>query len=141
MGPKGSCCWPGVRMRGDKAAVSVLSPLRNTPIFLGSQRLDTPMDTRGLTPLLAWLREAPPGTTVLAAEIVERLANVAPNGAGVSSDGPTPTWRERLWTVPPETRMGRQELLEALGRSENWLYRHTKEEGDVCPDPMPEARR
>ena len=83
------------------------------------------MDNRGLALLLAWLRDAPPGTTVAAAEIAKRLANVAPNGAGVSSDGPTPTWRERLWTVPPETRIGRQELLEALGRSRNWLYRHT----------------
>lgn len=83
------------------------------------------MDTRGLSSLIAWLRDAPPGTTVLAAEIAERLANVAPNGAEVSTDGPTPTWRERLWTVPPETRIGRAELLEALGRSQDWLYRHT----------------
>ena len=35
------------------------------------------------------------------------------------------TWRERLWTVPPETRLGVRELTEATGRSRDWVYRHT----------------
>src|SRR5207247_3862568 len=35
------------------------------------------------------------------------------------------TWRERLWTVPPETRIGVAELAEALGRPPSWVWRHT----------------
>ena len=34
-------------------------------------------------------------------------------------------WRERLWVVPAETRLGVTELCEALGRSRSWVYRHT----------------
>ena len=78
----------------------------------------------GTVELARWLRAAPAGTMVLAAEIAQLLTDVStveeqlPNAALV-------TWRERLWTCPPETRLGRVELLEALGRSPNWLYRHT----------------
>jgi predicted DNA-binding transcriptional regulator AlpA len=35
------------------------------------------------------------------------------------------SWRERLWQVLPDTRLGVAELLEALGRNRSWLYRHT----------------
>jgi len=38
-----------------------------------------------------------------------------------------PSWRERLWTAPAETRIGKAELLEAVGKTESWLYRHTAE--------------
>lgn len=78
------------------------------------------MDT---SQLASWLREAPPGTTVLAAEIAALLTA----GADEERTGSPPlaTWRERLWVCAPETRIGRQELLEALGRTPNWLYRHT----------------
>ncbi len=64
---------------------------------------------------------------VPAAEMAARLEELSPVG-DTAPDGalaPTPTWQERLWTAPPETRIGRQELLDAVGRSENWLYRHT----------------
>lgn len=47
------------------------------------------------------------------------------------------TWREKLWTVPAETRLGREELLEALGRSRHWLYRHT---GPACEDRIPHRK-
>ena len=33
------------------------------------------------------------------------------------------TWRERLWTCPPETRLGVRELAEAADRSADWVYR------------------
>jgi len=36
------------------------------------------------------------------------------------------TWRERLWLVPAETRMGVNELAEALGRSKSWVYKRTQ---------------
>ena len=49
------------------------------------------------------------------------------------------TWRERLWVVPGETRLGVHEVCEALGRSASWLYRHTSPKAlaksDVAPIP------
>lgn len=78
-----------------------------------------------LADLLAALRQMPPGTMVPAAEMVARLEEVCPTGRMTTDVVTEPTWRERLWTAPAETRIGRQELLEALGRSKNWLYRHT----------------
>ena len=75
--------------------------------------------------LLAALRQMPPGTMVPAAEMAARLEGMSPTGNTTPGNGPEPTWRERLWTAPPETRIGRRELLDALGRSQNWLYRHT----------------
>ena len=79
----------------------------------------------GLTGLLAWLREAPAGPTVPAARILARLEEVLPVDNLTPFEATEPTWRERLWTAPSETRIGRQELLEAVGRSEHWLYRHS----------------
>ncbi len=35
------------------------------------------------------------------------------------------SWRERLWTVPAETRLGVAEVAEAMGRPRSWVYRHT----------------
>jgi hypothetical protein len=35
------------------------------------------------------------------------------------------TWKERLWTVPAETRLSARELVEALGRGIDFVYRHT----------------
>jgi len=46
-------------------------------------------------------------------------------------ENPSPTsWRERLWTAHPETRLGVRELAEALGRSRSWIYSRT---GRSCP--------
>jgi len=33
--------------------------------------------------------------------------------------------RVLFWTCPPEVRIGREELLEAVGRPASWLYRHS----------------
>ena len=33
------------------------------------------------------------------------------------------TWRERLWTCPPDTRLVVRDLAEALGRPRSWVYR------------------
>ena len=78
----------------------------------------------GTSELARWLRAAPPGTLVPAAEIAQLLTDVE-TPAEQPDNAALVTWRERLWTAPPETRLGRVELLEALGRSPNWLYRHT----------------
>jgi predicted DNA-binding transcriptional regulator AlpA len=36
-----------------------------------------------------------------------------------------PSWRERLWTCHPDTRLGIEEVCEALGRSKSFVDRHT----------------
>ncbi len=91
------------------------------------------MGTNALVSLLAWLREAPPGTSVDAATVADRIDELvdAPN------PGPTDaaTWRERLWTAPSETRIGCQELLEAVGRPKSWLYRHTSPKSECARIP------
>ncbi|HLA88888.1 MAG TPA: hypothetical protein VJL28_00470 [Gemmatimonadaceae bacterium] len=49
------------------------------------------------------------------------------------------TWRERLWTCPPDTRLGVRELAEALGRSRDWCYRATNatRAAEHGRDPLP----
>jgi predicted DNA-binding transcriptional regulator AlpA len=37
------------------------------------------------------------------------------------------TWTERLWSAPADARIGRDELLEALGKSQSWLYALTSQ--------------
>lgn len=77
-----------------------------------------------MSALRAWLEAAPPGTLIDA----RALAQLLPAGEVQTSGNPTPaplTWRERLWTVPPETRIGMAELCEALGRPKSWVWRHT----------------
>ena len=85
-----------------------------------------------LADLRAWVNAAPSGTMIPAAELAGLLADfdvgelarpapVAPDHAGTAS------WRVLLWTVDPETRIGRNEILEAVGRPVSWLYRHTGE--------------
>ena len=78
----------------------------------------------GTSELVRWLRQAPAGTLVQAAEIAQLLTD-AETVEEQPDNAVLVTWRERLWTCPPDTRLGRAELLEALGRSISWLYRHT----------------
>ena len=63
------------------------------------------------------------------------VAEVLKAVEGASAFGRTPaaereqheSWRVKLWEVPPETRMNKTELLEALGRGESWLYSRTSQ--------------
>ena len=48
-----------------------------------------------------------------------------PAAASAVQETAEPSWRERLWTAPAETRIGPAEVCEALGRPRSWLYRHT----------------
>ncbi len=91
------------------------------------------MGTNALVSLLTSLREAPPGASVDAATVADRIAEVmdAPNPRPIDAA----TWRERLWTAPSETRIGRQELLEAVGRPASWLYRHSSPKSECTRIP------
>ena len=92
--------------------------------------------------ILARFQGLPKGTLVPIEALLEALA--ADGGAGdegaQGSAGALPrglarpeeplapapqSWRTLLWTVPAETRIGREELLEAVGRPRSWVYRQT----------------
>lgn len=75
--------------------------------------------------LREWLARAPAGTLVPVEMIAQAITSDSPVGSR-SDPGQQPTsWRERLWLATADTRLGVAELLEALGRTKSWLYRHT----------------
>jgi hypothetical protein len=82
--------------------------------------------------LLKWLGQAPAGTMLDAGVLREVLERATPRGARAPEAPPSPikpTWRERLWTAPAETRIGVKELAEAMGRPRSWVYRRTGSNG------------
>jgi hypothetical protein len=89
----------------------------------------------GLPGFLAWLQAAPPGTTIPAAWLAEALAEAASAPLGATADPIQITWRERLWLVPKETRLGVREVAEAIGRPISWVYRRTGDKSDKAPLP------
>jgi predicted DNA-binding transcriptional regulator AlpA len=94
-----------------------------------------------VAPLLAEMRQqakryAEDDAQVNGERVVTRWADALEAAMGVKGSGPAgpqppalfsvpTTWRERLWVVPDETRLGVRELAEALGRPRSWVYRHT----------------
>ena len=81
-----------------------------------------------LQELKEWLTRAPAGTQIDARVLLlllEELGEVPEPAAGNGDDAGDRTWRERLWKVPGDTRIGTVELCEALGRPRSWVYRHT----------------
>ena len=82
---------------------------------------------KALNDLRRWVATAPPGTTVSTEALAEILdvLNVEPVPDVAKDTAPPLPWTVLLWQADPETRIGRSELLEAVGRSSNWLYRHT----------------
>ena len=78
--------------------------------------------------LRAWVGSAPAGTMILASSLAECLSDTPERASGQRSTAATPeppTWREKLWTVPAEMRIGVRELAEALDRSVSFVYRHS----------------
>src|SRR5690349_2838866 len=81
-----------------------------------------------LADVVRWLEQAPGDTLLPARSVLEMLRDAAAPAVDVVRPGHEPqpvTWRERLWIVPPETRLGVAELSEAIGRPRSWIYRHT----------------
>jgi hypothetical protein len=93
----------------------------------------------------AWLRRAPGGCLVKASEVAEILAEMASEARQerrepetLPDTRPEPwTWRERLWTVPAETRLGVAEVAEALSRPKSYVYART---GPKAEDPLPHRK-
>jgi predicted DNA-binding transcriptional regulator AlpA len=74
------------------------------------------------------LEAAPPGSLVPRDWLLAQLRDADDVPAAMAPDPATAapaTWREKLWTVPGETRLGVRELAEALDRPRSWIYRHT----------------
>lgn len=79
-----------------------------------------------------------PGTLIPASELAALLEDLAdaPEPQPEPKAAP-PSWRVLLWTVGAETRIGKREVLEAVGRPASWLYRHT---GPASEDRIPHRR-
>lgn len=70
-----------------------------------------------------------------AAALVELLAELEdpePEPVQVADSEPQ-SWRARLWEVPTETRMGVEDVAEAVGRSSHWVYRATSRDENPLP--------
>lgn len=86
-------------------------------------------EPEGLEDALRWARRAPEGTLLPAeavAEILARAQEDRPADPGEEEPAEAPverpwSWREKLWDTPSETRLGVQELAEALARSKSWI--------------------
>lgn len=87
-----------------------------------------------LADLRRWAAEAPPGTTLPASALVELLDEVEEAAPTKDAEAVPETWRERLWTVPADTRLGVVEAAEALGRPKSYVYART---GERAEDPLP----
>lgn len=88
-----------------------------------------------LSELRRWASEAPEGTTLPAAALVELLDGLedpVPELIQVEDSEPR-SWRSRLWEVPAETRLGVEDVAEAVGRSSHWVYRATSRGEDPLP--------
>ena len=83
---------------------------------------------------------AAPSGTLLA---IESLREVLGHPKTESNSKPELDQREAssrlllLWTADPKTRMGRDELLEAVGKSRSWFYKGT---GPKAADRIPRRR-
>jgi len=66
---------------------------------------------------------------LVAGRVLELLSDHLRDPSPADKEPPV-SWRERLWTAHPETRLGVRELAEALGRSKSWIYSRT---GRSCP--------
>ena len=95
--------------------------------------------------LLEWCRRAPRGTLLDAQQVADILsaghaepAEEQGDRASQSEEAPCAwTWRERLWIVPSETRLGVAEVAEALGRPRSFVYART---GTQADDPIPHRK-
>ena len=85
----------------------------------------------------SWLTTlAEASATLPASEVLQRLPEADEQGVEVPNRNQHDiemTWRERLWFVPAETRLGVAELCEALNRSSSWAYRRTGNAEDPLP--------
>ena len=92
---------------------------------------------RTLADLQRWVTSAPIGTMLSVESLRELFGKMEPEQEPEPVTTTPPPWRVLLWTVDPETRISRDELLEAVGRPVSWLYRLT---GPKAPDRIPHRK-
>jgi hypothetical protein len=102
---------------------------------------------RTLEELRSWCEAAPAGTRLDAHAVAQLLTAVtdradnpqvgADERLGAQAAGESWTWRERLWTVPAETRLGVLEVAEALGRPRSFVYARTQKN---AIEPIPHRK-
>ena len=97
-----------------------------------------------LADVVRWCQRAPAGTRLEASEMAHILTDLTSSTGGQGSshagqttpeqaEGGAPTlrtWREKLWDVPAETRIGITELCEALDKPKSWVYSRTSSKAD-----------
>ena len=78
-----------------------------------------------LTELRRLAELLPPGTSLTIAReaLLEMSVDGPSESAPWSRAAMSGTWRERLWTCPPDTRLGVRQVAEAMGRPRSWVYR------------------
>jgi hypothetical protein len=80
-----------------------------------------------LEALLRWAQSAPRGTTIPAEALVDLLQELEmespPTVEVVEATPRHDSWRSRIWTVPEDTRLGVEDVAEAIGRSKHAVYR------------------
>jgi len=86
--------------------------------------------------LMEWLEASPPWVQVPAQELGAQIralreARPEPEPEPVA-EAPAGSWREKIWTVHPDTRLRRDEVCEALGKSTSWLYKKTSAREIPC---------
>ena len=92
--------------------------------------------------LRALAEALPPGSAVSVPrewllELLEpAVTKVSPGRLGESVPPALAFWREKLWTVPADTRLGVREVAEAMGRPRSWVYRRTSEKSGKAPPPF-----
>lgn len=89
-----------------------------------------------------WCAQAPSGTQLDAGAIAEILASAGATDPVIplQVEPARPekwSWREKLWTVPAETRLGVTEAAEALGRPKSFIYDRTRAKAE---DPIPHRK-
>src|SRR5690242_9751364 len=72
-----------------------------------------------------WLRRAPTGTVVPAAAVLELLDAIGPLKPETPALEYRMNWRERIWLVPDETRLGVEECAEVFGEDKTWVWQRT----------------
>lgn len=76
-----------------------------------------------------------PGALIPASALLEALDGLEddPVVKVEPATGVELSWRERLWSVPAETRLGVTEVAEALGRPKSFVYARTGSAEDALP--------
>ncbi|HKW09663.1 MAG TPA: hypothetical protein VJO33_04740 [Gemmatimonadaceae bacterium] len=86
--------------------------------------------------VLRWLEQAPPDTLIPVRTVLALMRAASPQApANAPRESAATTWRERLWTAPPDTRLGISELSEAIGRPKSWIYKRTSQKSAFAPIP------